>query len=294
MSDFAVTRTVQRVELDANAVLKEGWRRYKRLFLRSVVMGAVVLGAMHLIEALVGSRGSSTATRHGGFVSFGVSAPLLALALGVAGIALLQGGLVEIVRGLHVDGDDDASLYEVLARAGARFWKLVSVSILTALGVGFGCLLFLVPGLILMTRWAVSVPVAMLEEGNARDAMRRSREIVSGNGWNVFKVLFAVGLITAVVEIPFFIAAAGSGPFGWWVATTIASALTAPYAAHALTVVYYALVQPGRPVVLESGQRWQSVWDDQDPGRGSDGSDHVSRYWQEQEARFDERTKRDS
>jgi hypothetical protein len=58
-----------------------------------------------------------------------------------------------------------------------------------------------------------------------------------------------------VVEIPFAVAAAGSGPFGWWLATTIAAGLTAPYAAHALTVVYYALVEPGRPVALEPGQR---------------------------------------
>jgi uncharacterized membrane protein YesL len=251
MSDFAVTRSAQRVELDAGAALKEAWGLYKRLFLRSVVMGATVLGAMNLIQAVAG--------RHGGAL-----VPLLALALTLAGIALLQGGLVEVVRGLHVDGDDDASLTEVLGRAGGRLWKLVAVSILTALGVGLGCLLLLVPGLVLMTRWGVSVPVAMLEDGNARDAMRRSREIVRGNGWNVFKVLFAVGVLTGLVELPFGLVAAGSGPFGWWVATTIAAALTAPYAAHALTVVYYRLTQPGRPVVLEPGRRWQSVWDEHD------------------------------
>ena len=250
MSDFAVTRPVQRVELDAGAALKEAWRLYRRLFVRSVVMGAVVLGAMNLIEALAGRNATLL--------------PFLALALSVAGIALLQGGLVEIVRGLHVDGDDDAALTEVLGRAGSRIWKLVSVSLLTALGVGVGFLLLVVPAFVLMTRWAVAVPVAMLEPGTARDAMRRSREIVRGNGWSVFKVLFAISLITVVVEIPFALVAAGSGPFGWWLATTIAAALTAPYAAHALTVVYYALVEPGRPVALEPGRRWQSAWDEED------------------------------
>ena len=37
MGEFAVTRAVQRVELDASAVLGEAWRLYKRLFARSVV-----------------------------------------------------------------------------------------------------------------------------------------------------------------------------------------------------------------------------------------------------------------
>jgi hypothetical protein len=80
---------------------------------------------------------------------------------------------------------------------------------------------------------------------------------------SIFTVLFAIGALTALVQIPFGLAAAGAGPFNWWLATTLASALTAPYAAHALIVVYYALLQPGRPVVLEPGQRWQSVWEEQ-------------------------------
>jgi hypothetical protein len=278
MSDLVVTRTVQRVELDANAVLKEAWRLYKRLFTRSVLMGAVVLGVMHLFQTLTGFSGS-------GFVI-----PVLGLVLSVAGIALLQGGLVEIVRGLHTDGDDEASITEVLARASGKIWKLVWLSIVSALGIGFGFLLFVVPGVVLMTRWAISVPVAMLEEGSARDALRRSREIVSGNGLSVFKVLFAVGALTALVQIPFGLAAAGAGPFNWWLASTLASALTAPYAAHALIVVYYGLLQPGRPVVLEPGQRWQSVWEEQKVV--SSEADEKPSVWDEYEARFDERERR--
>ena len=278
MSDLVVTRTVQRVELDANAVLKEAWRLYKRLFTRSVLMGAVVLGVMHLFQALAGSSSS-------GFVI-----TVLGVVLSVAGIALLQGGLVEIVRGLHTDGDDEASITEVLARVSGKIWKLVWLSIVSALGIGLGFLLFVVPGVVLMTRWAISVPVAMLEEGSARDALRRSREIVSGNGLSVFKVLFAVGALTALVQIPFGLAAAGAGPFNWWLASTLASALTAPYAAHALIVVYYGLLQPGRPVVLEPGQRWQSVWEEQKVV--SSEADEKPSVWDEYEARFDERERR--
>jgi hypothetical protein len=276
MSELVVTRTVQRVELDANAVLKEAWRLYKRLFTRSVLMGAAVLGAMHLFQALAGGSG---------FV-IGV----LGLVLSVAGIALLQGGLVEIVRGLHTDGDDEASITEVLARASGKIWKLVWLSIVSALGIGLGFLLFVVPGFVLMTRWAVSVPVAMLEEGSARDALRRSREIVSGNGLSVFKVLFAVGALTALVQIPFGLAAAGAGPFNWWLASTLASALTAPYAAHALIVVYYGLLQPGRPVVLEPGQRWQSDWEEQKVVSAE--ADDKPSVWDEYDARIDERERR--
>jgi hypothetical protein len=276
MTDYAaVTRTVERNELDANAVLKQAWALYKRLFTRSVLLGAVVFGATHFLQILASS----------GHTGVGVTA--LALVLSVGGLALVQGGLVEIVRGLHEDGDDDASVFEALSRASGRVVKLVCVSILVAIGVGLGSLLFVIPCVIAAARWAVAVPAAMLEEGNARDALRRSRVLISGNVWNVLKVLFAVGVLNFAVLLPLTLVARGSGPFGVWAATTVASALTAPYAAHALTVIYYALVQPGRPVVLEAGRRWESVWTAE-----SSEPEKPASVWDEYERQFEEREQR--
>jgi hypothetical protein len=276
MTDYAaVARTVQRVELDPNAVLKEAWTLYKRLFLRSFVMGAAIFGTTHFVQALAASHGR------------GVMLSILALALSIGGVALLQGGLVEIVRGLHENGDDDPSVVAALSRASGRVLKLVRVSFLVGLGVGLASLLFVIPGLMLLTRWAVAVPVAMLEDGSARGALRRSRAIVGNNGWNVFKVLFAVGVLNVIVVLPLTLTAPGSGPFVAWIATTLASALVAPYAAHALTVVYYALVQPGRPVALEPGRRWDSVWT-ADPAT----AEKPASAWDEYERRFDEREQR--
>jgi hypothetical protein len=256
MTDFAVTRTVQKVELDANAVLKEAWRLYKRLFTRSLLMGAMVFGVLNIVNEVV--RAGHT----------GLVVGLVAIAVTIAGTSLLQGGLVEIVRGLHVDGDDEATAFDALARAQGNLGKLVAVSLLVGLGVALGILLLVIPGIVLATRWAVAVPVAMLEKGTARQAMKRSREILAGNGWNVFKVLFAVGFLTGIVSLPFTLVGAQQGPFGWWIAATLGSVLTAPYTAHALTVVYYALVEPAQPVVLEPGQsgphQWASIWDDED------------------------------
>jgi hypothetical protein len=218
-------------------------------------MGAVVFGCLNLVNEIVRSRHAS------------LLVALSSIVVTIAGTALLQGGLVEIVRGLHVDGNDEATALDALGRAGDRLGKLIAVSLLVGLGVGVGVLLLVIPGLVLATRWAVAVPVAMLEQGTARDAMKRSRAILSGNGWNVFKVLFAVGFLTGVVSLPFTLVGAQQGPFGWWIAATLGAILTAPYTAHALTVVYYALLQPGRPIVLPPTQQWHSIWDDEDSGR---------------------------
>ena len=274
MTDYAAAPDVaQRVRIDANDVLKRAWQLYKRLFARSLVIGGLVFGTLHFIEAVGRSRHSA-----------GLN--LLSLVLVFAGTALVQGGLVEIVRGLHADGDDDASVGEALRRAGGRVPKLVRVSLISSIFIGVGFVVFIVPGCILMTRWAVAVPVAMLEDGNARDALKRSQKMVEGNGWNVFKVLFAVGMLTAIVTVPFVFVSANAGAFGWWIAVTISSMLTAPYAAHALTVVYYTLSEPQRPVILDPGHRWGSVWDEEHAE--TDESASVDEY----QRRFDEHEQR--
>jgi hypothetical protein len=242
VSDAAVT-------LSARAVLAEAWQLYRRLFYRSVAIGAIVFGVVELFEQVL-RRASA-----GAFV--------LEVVLSIVGVALVQGGLVEIVGRLHDDGDDDRSVGRALRSAGDFAVPLVGVSFATGVGVGLAFLLLVVPGFVLMTRWAVAVPVVMLEDVTAAQALKRSRQIVAGNGWNVFKVVLATLVLTALVGIPFAAAARSAGPLGLWIALTISSALTAPFAAHALTVVYYRLVLPDRPVVLARGRRWQSIWDEE-------------------------------
>ena len=50
-----------------------------------------------------------------------------------------------------------------------------------------GFMLLIVPGLILLTIWSVAAPVIVLSA--RRWALRRSRELVRGNGWPVFGVI---------------------------------------------------------------------------------------------------------
>lgn len=257
----------------AGAILAEAWRLYTRLFMRTFLMAIVVFGAVNLLRALLRAG-------HGG-----LTAAVLTLAATVFGTTLLQGGLVEVVRGLHEDGDDEATAFEALARASAKLWKLIRLAMLMALGIGLASLLFVVPGIVLATRWGLAVPIAMLEEGTARDALGRSRTLVRGNGWNVFKARLGASLLTFVITIPFGLLAPGMDVVAFWVAATIVSALAAPYTAHVFTVAYYALREPGRPVALEPGERWGSVWEEQQqqPAATTDSA------WAEYERKFDER-----
>jgi hypothetical protein len=281
VTDYALkdpAQPAQRVKLDANAILKQAWALYKRLFMRSVLMGAVVFGTLHLVQALAAK------SQHP------ASLGLLSIDFGISGVAHVQGGLVELVRDLHDDGDATVSMVEILRRASGRLGKLVCVSVLVGLGVGLGSILFIVPGIILSVRWAVAVPVAMLEEGSARAALRRSRALLDGNGSEVFKILFGCVLLEGVVLLPLTLLTLHSGAFAQWISGTVAAALTAPLLAHALTIVYYTLREPQRPVVLDRGQRWDSVWKAHDAQRAEVAPDTAGESIDDEyQRRFDER-----
>ncbi len=53
----------------------------------------------------------------------------------------------------------------------------------------------MIPGLILFTLWSVAAPVVVLERPDVFAALRRSRQLVSGNGWQVFAVIIIVVVV---------------------------------------------------------------------------------------------------
>lgn len=59
------------------------------------------------------------------------------------------------------------------------------VSILANLGVLLGFMLLIVPGLLLMVRWALATPVVIRENLGTTAALRRSAELTKGNRWRI-------------------------------------------------------------------------------------------------------------
>ena len=74
-------------------------------------------------------------------------------------------------------------------------------SILAGIGIGIGLLLFIVPGLWLLTIWAVIVPAIVIGQSGALASFGYSRTLVRGNGWHVFGTLVLVFLILIAGEI---------------------------------------------------------------------------------------------
>jgi hypothetical protein len=238
------------MQVNLGSVYQDAWRIYRLLFRRSVTTAAIVFALIGLLD-LANDRAGGTGTQ--------ILLGLVAFAAGAGGPVLVQGALVEIVRNIH-EGRRPEPIGNLFSRAQRRFWSLLWASIVYGLGVIFGLILLIVPGLLAASRWCLMAPLIMLEGTDAGTARRKSSELVRAQTWPVLGVVVgAYLLVAAPLWLLYFL-----GPTDLlfvYLTHFIWSSLTAPFEAHVLTVLYYRLTDPDRPVIHEDVEHWTSVWE---------------------------------
>src|SRR5208282_1567839 len=107
---------------------------------------------------------------------------LLAVIIDLVAGTLFTGMVVELVADVQ-DGRRDASPGQLLRAATPVLGQLILVGIVAGIGIVIGFVLVIIPGLFLLTIWSVAAPVVVLERPGVFAALRRSRALVHGNGW---------------------------------------------------------------------------------------------------------------
>jgi uncharacterized membrane protein len=155
-----------------------------------------------------------------------------------------EGFVVALVREVR-RGRSETSVGELIGVVTPVLWPLAGAAIVYGLGVAGGMLLLLVPGLVLLTFWAVVAPVIVVERRKVFDAFGRSRQLVRGVGWSVFWVIVIAFLIAAVVGTALFLLAGAlaDGPIILIVFNALGSTVTAPISALVAAVLYYRLLE---------------------------------------------------
>jgi ABC-type multidrug transport system fused ATPase/permease subunit len=184
-------------------------------------------------------------------------------ALVVAAIATIatywfQGMVVEAARDI-LDGRRDHTIGSLVRSATPVIGPLVLAGILAGIGIGIGLVLLIVPGLILLTIWAVLAPVIVIERKSAIEAFGRSRELVRGHGLQVFLVILVLFILQAVVGAVIQTLADGvSESFASFaVADLLLRLLVAPLSALAAAVVYFEVKAIRGEPVLGTGDGGQ-------------------------------------
>lgn len=170
---------------------------------------------------------------------------LVALIISLIASTLFTGMVVELVSDIQ-DGRRDSSPGQLLRAASPVIGKLIFVGIVAGIGIVIGFVLLVVPGLILITIWSVAAPIVVLERPDGLGALGRSRELVRGNGWNVFAVILLLVILVGVVSFIIEAVANSAGTGVGLVVRVIVGILTAPISSLAAAVLYFEL--RGAPV----------------------------------------------
>ncbi len=165
---------------------------------------------------------------------------LIALLIDLVAGTLFTGMVVELVADVQ-DGRRDASPGQLLRAVTPVFGQLILVGIVAGIGIVVGFILIIVPGLILITVWSVAAPVVVLENPGVFAALRRSRELVRGNGWQVFGVILILYILVGVLSVIIEGIAESAGSGAGIVVRVVVGVLTAPLSALAASVLYFEL-----------------------------------------------------
>jgi Uncharacterised protein family (UPF0259) len=212
--------------LDVGAVINRVFEIYVDQAPVLLPASAVVFVITGIIAALLVAASSSLA--------------IVALLLSLVATTLFTGMIVELVADVQ-DGRRDHSASRLLRAATPVLGSLVLVGIVAGVGVLIGFILIIVPGLILITIWSVAAPVVVLERTGVFAALGRSRELVRGNGWQVFAVIFVLFFLILIVSAGVELAADAAGTGVGLVARVVVGVLTGPISALAQAVLYFDL-----------------------------------------------------
>lgn len=263
------------------------YRRYPWLFLVLAAVVVVPYQALLAIPTLgVVHRAAKT------WMSF---------TLGVGDLALV----LPLVSALHVFAVDDVRqgrqpAIPSVARRGIAKLSIVSPAVfLTWLGITLGFVALVVPGVILLLRWAVVAQTGSLGAESWQKALDRSKSLTDDRYWHVFALLLLVFVITATptgILIPIYgFKSTSLTPFLIRAALDVA---TSSFTALATAFLYFDLtarakaaqVGPESVVVTVSGREVPPTghpldpasWSDEDRPRGwyvDPKSPWLMRYW---------------
>jgi ABC-type multidrug transport system fused ATPase/permease subunit len=231
-------------KLDTARVFERIFEIYRDQFTLLIPAALVVFVPVAIISGLI----------YAGDV--GILGALIVAAIGTIATYWFQGMVVEAARDI-LDGRRDHTVGSLVRAAAAVIGPLVVAGILAGIAIGLGLLLLIVPGLFLLTIWAVLAPVIVIERKDALSAFGRSRELVRGHGWQVFSVIVILFILQFVVTavIQALANSVADSVVGFSVADLIVRLLVAPLSALAAAVLFIELkALRGEPVLGTGGE----------------------------------------
>jgi hypothetical protein len=233
-------------KLDTARVFERIFEIYKDQFTLLIPAALVVFVPVAILSGLIYAG------------DIGVLGALIVAGIGTVATYWFQGMVVEAARDI-LDGRRDHTVGSLVRSVAPVVFPLVVAGILAGIAIAIGLVLLIVPGLFLLTIWAVLAPVIVIERRDVMDAFGRSRELVRGNGWQVFGVIVVLFLLQLVVTgaIQAIANSVSDTVVGYSLADLVVRLLVAPLSALAAAVLFFELKALHGEPVLGTGEGGQ-------------------------------------
>jgi hypothetical protein len=243
--------------LSIGEILDVAIKIYRERFTNLVKAVAVVVGPISVFSALVQVSAFPDGTEFdpavettfdfGDFWAFMAGILVVGLVSFVAS-EVATAASFKIVSGAYLNAEPDWR--ESLRFAVSRLRSLVWLALLTGFLLTLGLLACIVPGVYFYGAWAVAVPALLLEDSRGRNALKRSRELVTGRWWPTVAAVLVATILASIVQAMFsgllLAVVVGDGndvvrAAAQAIASTAGSVLTTPFTAAVITAVYFDL-----------------------------------------------------
>ena len=226
-------------------ILRAAFQLYRRHWRTLMAIAAVVVVPLTLLQYGIGhwfrSHGQQLYGQAEVSTSFWAvaSASLLAALVALLLYQVLTGAITRNIAA-EVAGQD-LNLEQSYRFGFARLGPILVVGVLVGLATLLGLIVFVIPGIYIGVRLAVSIQALVVEDKRGSQAMRRSWDLVGGHWWQVALTLVVAGLLTGVIN------AVITAPFsaGAWliqgIAAAVATTVTLPYGALVGVLLYLDL-----------------------------------------------------
>lgn len=136
------------------------------------------------------------------------------------------------------------SIMECLEQGFRRLGAALGVAIIAAICIGIGLVALVVPGLIVMTIWAVAIPAATIEKIGVGAALSRSSALTRERRWRVFGAMLVtmiIGIVVALIAASIAGVVAGANSFLFTAVIWALSAVSQAFSACVSATLYYFL-----------------------------------------------------
>lgn len=156
-------------------------------------------------------------------------------------ITLLIQGAMAYATYQVLSGEDEVTIGETVSAAMPHLLPLLGVAILTGIGISIGMMLLIIPGIILMCIWAVSMQACIVEDLGVLDSISRSADLTKYYRLQIFVLMFLVGIVTVLFGVVDALSSIEGPSAGWSLISAALQTLPAAFSGVMSAIIYYDL-----------------------------------------------------